>query len=86
MRRQLDTGKLIRILPVKGKQTHCLDFSPDGKRLVTGGDDNIVRLWDIEKDKPLFETKPQNAVISNVAFSFPNSRSARRRANSVMDA
>src|SRR5438093_6502080 len=31
----------------------ALALSPDGKHLATGGGDNLVRLWDIEKFKEI---------------------------------
>jgi WD40 repeat protein len=45
--RDMNTGETRTLgspnLPVK-----AIAFSPDGKRLVTGGDDNELRLWDID--------------------------------------
>ena len=32
---------------------HGLDFSPDGKTLASGGDDNVVYLWDVTGAKTL---------------------------------
>jgi WD40 repeat protein len=35
--------------PVAGHsaEVNSVDFSPDGNRVVSGSDDNLVRIWDV---------------------------------------
>ncbi len=44
-------------------------FSPDGKRLATGGDENAVKLWDVKTGKDLQTLRGHNGDVYTVAFS-----------------
>ena len=49
-----------------------LAFSPDGKLLASGGTDNKVRMWDVQKRKEIFIREPgekKRGSIFAVAFS-----------------
>jgi RNA polymerase sigma factor (sigma-70 family) len=45
------TGKEIKAWKAHTETVTALTFTPDGKRLVTGGEDKAVHLWDIETGK-----------------------------------
>jgi WD40 repeat protein len=51
----------------------CLDVSPDGKRVVTGGSDRRLKLWawagGKPADKPTHDTEAHAGWVEGVAFS-----------------
>ena len=44
-------------------------FSPDGKRIVTAGNDNTARIWDVESGKELQTLEGHNNRVHIAAFS-----------------
>jgi WD40 repeat protein len=66
------TGEKVRVL--KGHTDicdfHCQPFSPDGKRFVTGGKDETVRIWEVATGKQLQVLRGHDgAVYCAAAFS-----------------
>src|SRR6266700_4246031 len=48
---------------------HRLAFTPDGHTLASGGDDAVIRLWDVSTGKPLQLLSSQNSPIYALAWS-----------------
>ena len=44
-------------------------FSPDGRRIVTAGDDGVARLWDASTARKIAELRGHSGQINSAAFS-----------------
>lgn len=53
---------------------HTVAFSPDGRSLVSGSDDNTIKLWDVSNGREIRTLKGHGEVVRSVAFS-PDSHS-----------
>lgn len=63
-------GTMVR--EIEGSQSgaiNALDISEDGRIFVTGGNDQIVKLWDYQKGITLFIGEGHSAVVTAARFS-----------------
>ena len=44
-------------------------FSPDGRRLATGGEENTVKIWDVQTGQELQTLRGHSGDVYTVAFS-----------------
>jgi hypothetical protein len=65
-------------LSLKGhaRIVHCIDFSPDGKQLASGSEDQTVRVWDLSTGKALYVLKGHTGAVLRVIFSHDGKRLA----------
>jgi WD40 repeat protein/predicted Ser/Thr protein kinase len=64
----LDEIRSFRLGPGKMRYWQAAWF-PDGKQILTGGHDAIVRIWDVEKGKPVREFKGHEPAVGCVGIS-----------------
>jgi WD40 repeat protein len=62
-------GKELRQLVGHGAPVRAAAFSPDGKLIVTGGDDQTARMWDAQTGKETRQFVGHTAQVSHVAIS-----------------
>ena len=64
-----DGTELGRHTAHDGKTINAISFSPDGRTLATGGDDNAAWLWDAATATPLAELSGHRGGVTAVRFS-----------------
>ncbi len=67
------TGRLKATMKGHNGFVQVLAYSPDGRRLATGGDDTTIRIWDAAEQKELLTLPGGSKSITTLAFS-PNQR------------
>ena len=66
-----DAGSGNKLFALSGHtgKVRALAFSADGRRLVSGGDDRLVKFWDLAAGKEVFSGSGHTGAVSDVAFS-----------------
>ena len=65
---EVPSGKLIKKLKGHIDYLLSLDFSPDGKKIVSGGLDKIVRVWDVERGKEIHKLNKHMDPVFSVDY------------------
>ena len=47
------------------KKVMCVTFTPDGRRLLSGGDDNIIIIWDLASGQRINDIKASVDWLGN---------------------
>lgn len=72
----VDTGECRRVFEGHDKEVRCLAFSPDGRWLVTGSEDESAILWDATTGKRVHTFQGHHSTVSGVAISADGKRVA----------
>lgn len=65
----VDSGERVASWRAHADSIFGLQFSTDGKRLVTAGGDRLVRVWDAESHKEIATLEGHTAQVLAVAFN-----------------
>ena len=61
-------GKVVRHLRGHQNATNYIDLSPDETRLISGGWDNTVRMWDVQSGLELLTLRKHTSGVQFVGF------------------
>jgi WD40 repeat protein len=65
-----NTGNLVRTLETGTREwVKSVAFSPDGRWLLAGGDDHVLRLWEVATGREVLTLLGHFAGVTSVAFS-----------------
>jgi WD40 repeat protein len=65
----LDTGSIRQRLAKHPDQVTAAAFSPDGKRLATGGRDRVIRIWEVATGHELLALPGHSGEIARLAWT-----------------
>jgi WD40 repeat protein len=63
------SGQVRSTLPGHDRGTRCVAFAPDGLVLATGGDDGLMRLWEVMTGRERVGVEWHLDSVCSVAFA-----------------
>ena len=65
----IETGQKVRTMVGHADEVTDINFSPDGKQVISTSFDGTARLWDLARGEPLRELAKHDEFIFNAVFS-----------------
>ena len=65
----LETGELIHKLDGHGDWVNALDFSPEGKWIVSGANDGLIKVWSLKSGRVLRNVYGHVGYVNSVKYS-----------------
>lgn len=72
----LETGEKLQTFGSDSSISRMVTFSPDGQRIVSAGDDKIVRVWDVATGQELLALRGHTREVRSASFSIDGMRLA----------
>lgn len=66
-----DTGEVLKTLEGHHGLVRAIAFSPDGRRLASGGEDSRLKIWDVASGREVLSLSGHDSYIPRLAFN-PN--------------
>ena len=63
------TRQKLSELRETGERLACIEFSPEGKRIVTGGSNRLVKIWSVETGSLVRTLRGHEDTVIGVSFS-----------------
>jgi WD40 repeat protein len=64
------TGRELRTLTGHSGAVMAVAFSPDGKRVASGGSaDRLIKLWDVASGQETLSLQAHDDIVTSLAFS-----------------
>jgi WD40 repeat protein len=63
------TGQTLLTYAGSSAQGYALAWSPDGKRIASGGDDNVVRIWSATTGETALQFTGHTSIVFRIAWS-----------------
>jgi serine/threonine protein kinase len=63
---QTEQATMLKILEGHTGTVRCLTFTPDGQRLITGSDDQTIRVWNVDTGQQLLNLTGHTSTIKSL--------------------
>ena len=65
----LDTGKLLSTLKGHSDSVRSVTISPDNKKVVSGSDDNSIKVWELDTGRLLNDIRAIEGYSSDIPIA-----------------